>query len=32
MKQNTVYRIFLVEDDKMLSEEIMKLLMQWGFQ
>ncbi len=26
------YRIFLVEDDRMLAEEIARLLMKWGYE
>lgn len=32
MKQTGTYRIFLVEDDEMLREEIMNLLIKWGFE
>lgn len=31
MKQAKSYRIFLVEDDIMLAEEVGKLLMKWGY-
>lgn len=32
MKQTGTYRIFLVEDDEMLREEIINLLIKWGFE
>lgn len=32
MKQDKIYRIFLVEDNKMLAEEMIRLLMKWGFE
>lgn len=32
MKQIKPYRIFVVEDDRMLEEEIIKLLTKWGFE
>ncbi len=31
MEQIKSYRIFLIEDDAMLAEEISKLLMKWGY-
>lgn len=32
MTQTAPYRIYLVEDDAMLAEEISKLLMKWGYE
>ncbi len=32
MTQTASYRIYLVEDDAMLAEEISKLLVKWGYE